>query len=153
MATQMSFFCKCKAKRLTGPKQEAHLKHFQRASREILWVGYLLPSLPFSLHSTERGRRWGSHPPRHTATSHSASNYARAADQEIVWFLQFKKISSNWVTSNGEMHPEWAPHCMCMLRTRFSFLMQSERRLLIIRGPESAKKTMQRLNYVTGSQH
>ena len=82
------------AERTRSPSESV----FQRASGEDT-VGRLvalsplsplssLSSLPFplSLYSSERGRRWGSHPPQHTATSHSASHYAWAADQEIVWF-------------------------------------------------------------------
>lgn len=96
----LSFFCnnnntrrkkKMGTEQLTGGGQEARLKHFQRASGERATVGRLValpPSSPLSplslsLYSSERGRRWGSHPPQHTATSHSAaSHYARAAYQE-----------------------------------------------------------------------
>lgn len=93
--------------RLRDGKQEAHLKAFP----ESKWwdaVGWLVAPLSPFLSSSHQSVGGGGAPihrssssnssTQHTATSHSTSNYARAADQEIVWFLQFKEISSNWVT-------------------------------------------------------
>lgn len=84
---------------LRDGKQEAHLKAFP----ESKWwdaVGRLVAPLSPFLSSSHRSVGGGGAPIHRssTATSHSTSNYARAADQEIVWFLQFKEISSNWVT-------------------------------------------------------
>lgn len=86
----------------TGGKKQinkrAHLKQFQGASGgEMLWLTCSLRCLSPLIR-----RRWGSHQLHNAATSHSTSRYARAAYREIVRFLQFNEISSNWVTPNGQ---------------------------------------------------